>query len=118
MNLDTLDCQVLEGATVEQRVGAGASFLDVEQPGWEHLIRPDTLNIASWNDCVVCQITGLDFGSGLKVLGLRYGTPLGFFPKVDPHDDGVAERDTADLDVAWRELLKHRADTGMWSDAE
>lgn len=72
-----------------RQVDAGVSFLDAQlgRESWLDSINLDTLDVSSGLDCVVCQVTGLDFVMGMRLLGfgilhsvllMQLGVPYGF----------------------------------------
>lgn len=108
-----------------ERIDKGADLLDEKEPNWFTRINGDTLDINSFNLCVVCQVFG-DFYSGLADLGLglagklpeREASEYGFYPhkaesddELDlPHDEAVeAGKELAAAKTAyWMVLVTKR----------
>ncbi len=103
--------------TIEQRVAAGAAWLDEHEPGWERRIDLATLDLASSCRCVLGQLFAgkvSAHGSGYFWAldqGLEGTEELGFCaPLVEDH------RDWPSLDEAWIALIKERFACGLLSD--
>jgi hypothetical protein len=96
------------------RVEAGAALLNEKRPAWIDEVDPDTLQIASVNDCVLGQLYE-DYDRGLYILGLGVfnARDLGFttFRKdVSPfYEDGIGSSFPTQA-LAWRAL------TEAWTD--
>jgi hypothetical protein len=64
----------LTPALLSARVQAGVEFLD-ERLGrdvWLSRVNLATLDVSSGLDCVVCQVTGVDFVTGMALLGFHH----------------------------------------------
>ena len=66
--------------TMQDRVQAGARYLDTEHPGWEHGINLDKLHIANDCGCVIGQMTG-SYNKYVEGVGMpdQVARDLGFF---------------------------------------
>lgn len=67
-----------ESPTVKQKVAAGIKVLDQYSPEWNKSIRLEKLNISSYNQCPLAQISGeSSFASGLVQLVRRIENFIG-----------------------------------------
>lgn len=106
--------------SVEQRVAAGAAWLDEHEPGWERRIDLGVLELADDCRCVLGQLSGRTMDeaclSPFSDYVMEYGPSdtvrFGFNVMVG----GSAAAFTA-LDEAWISLIKSRFDSGTLSDA-
>lgn len=98
-------------AELEDRVEAGAEYLDKHFPGWEDRINVATLSLINCQQCVLGQLTG------------HYAEALAALPDVknllgDDEDDWARDHafsiedaqgyDWNDMTVAWKELIARR----------
>lgn len=114
-------------SSIEERVDAGASWLDSHEPGWWQEGRIDTLTL-NLSDCELCvggQLSGTDFADFIAAQmdhpGWRFDVPaLGFdvteFCECD-RECICGEDEYAVLTEAWRELVLARRATTAESDA-
>lgn len=56
--LRNLDGRIVMNVNLQDRVSAGADFLDHAKPGWASGVSTEKLNAASINNCVVGQLFG------------------------------------------------------------
>lgn len=117
-------------ATIEERVAAGAAWLDETYPGWERVLDLGTLNLAEGAHCVLGQIgraIGVAMGchvtaSGTLQLGLQtvsgYSLLFRVLPMMRVHvgygfltgnGSGVSyPSEWPALEAAWVALVKER----------
>jgi hypothetical protein len=93
---------------VIEYVADGAALLDgvrFNEPGsaerWWHRIDLDTLDVWSWDKCVLGQVFG-DYVDGLNALGLDFGFAHGFNSRAHDKDQFDA------LNQAWRTVVIQR----------
>lgn len=88
-------------------VTAGIAWLDKHEPGWAERIDLEILRLASKEDCIVCQVAGIeDFGRALSILGLEWGYSLGFSP---PCRYGVTIKEWySHAESQWRRTIAER----------
>lgn len=93
-------------ATIEERVAAGAAFLDENVPDWHERIKPEALSLVSCDACVLGQLFG-HYEKGCEALG------IGAWSAQPNHERAVdlgfsdAYNCWNDLTAAWRaELAK------------
>lgn len=103
-------------ATVEQRVQAGAAWLDEHETGWVDRIDLDRLSLEHCKRCVLGQVFGDYYDAPLA--GAPYSTeelyayadaaqPLGF--TGTRHDEMYGtDEEYAELTEAWRQLIETR----------
>ncbi len=97
-------------STVEERVAAGAAWLDANEPGWERRIDLATLEVADGCRCVLAQIMPEHrFYRILARLGLPGSRAIAYGFATDRGDWEA-------LDETWVALIKERFDTGTLSD--
>lgn len=107
--------------TAEQRVTAGAAFLDQNRPGWDALINRDRLDINSARNCVLGQLDGSYWISPLHLKpdfdGARLGLMCTCAHAIDDPENWldleafltVFDHCDADaLTAAWRNLITQR----------
>jgi hypothetical protein len=84
-----------------KRVARGVAFLDREEPGWEQRIVGSTLDVNSFQRCVLSQIYG-SYREGRKVLHLLFPVAMihGFWP--------CTPRDIHELNHAWLTVIESR----------
>lgn len=92
--------------TIEERVQAGATFLDANVPGWWKKIDLEKLDISSPFDCIIGQLYGRCY-YGLEVLGCLLGCcenkdNLGFALSVYCKDTYCI------LTKIWKNLIQQR----------
>lgn len=111
--------------TPEQRVAAGAEWLDAEWPGWEPRIDLGSLDIANGRECI-CGQGFADLVAGDDEV-IRSGYDYAYwhrFPRKDADwsaDHGFygwTADDDDDLRDAWVALIKERFSTGTLSGSE
>lgn len=95
-------------ATVEQRVAAGAAWLDEHEPGWADRIDVAELDVGMSCSCVLGQLDG-DFHDGMQERGLSVARAgqLGFTLTEDESSMNVSDEFDA-LTAAWRQLIETR----------
>jgi hypothetical protein len=102
--------------TIDDRVAAGASWLDANRPGWWQRINLDTLDLGDPCNCVLGQEYGQYHDAPHEI---RIGSnPTGAYAAVE-HGFNFNPFDPIDvhaLTVAWRTLIQTRrdADTAVW----
>lgn len=97
--------------TIEERVAAGAEFLDEAVPGWELKINLEKLDLGSCDVCMIGQLFQ-DFGAGIVGLfGDRWIVPAQVFGFMAFHTAKPEEYDA--LDVEWTRVIKERLDAGI-----
>lgn len=114
---------------VEERVAAGAEWLDANEPGWERRVDLASLELHNACRCVLGQVfndraeavqqgdnpqcveTGWDYA--LDIVRMPSTAPLGF--SIFSGGQGAAEQWAA-LDEAWISLIKERFASGLLSD--
>lgn len=85
--------------TVQDRVAAGAAFLDEKRPGWFNEIDNATLDIASAKECVCGQLFG-SYSTGIGTLGAStHSVDYGFV---------VTDTTREELNIAWCEAITAR----------
>lgn len=89
--------------SIEERVAAGAAWLDKHRPGWADAINLDQLDLADCTVCVLGQVYG-DFwnaplSDGLPGEWTRRATEMGF---ADDHGRYT------ELNEAWAALIDER----------
>jgi hypothetical protein len=106
----------------QQDVAKGAAWLDENRPGWEFKLDLAELNLSSAQTCVLGQIDGNFWESLSKMhrdgddgaqFEISWAAERGFFVITDEMDE--ATRAYNQLTDAWRDLIKHRFDTGTFS---
>lgn len=87
-------------------VSEAAKWLDRVEPGWEHRIDPDTLNIACCDNCVLGQLYD------------RYGNASAFVPAivVEDADEGPVKINDAfagsyTVTNLWKQEIKDRLES-------
>lgn len=92
----------------ETAIDQGIELFNRAVPGWRNSINLSTLDMSSEHGCVVAQVTGMSYHSGLSVLGVRldradnYGFSIQWNPKTSIAED---EEKYAELTIAWKEKL-------------
>lgn len=92
-------------STIEQRVQAGAAWLDENQPGWESKIDLDFLDQSYCYECVLGQVFG-DYWDSPLVQNATSSTrlcALGFASKAFSTSLGYKK-----LTQAWKDLISSR----------
>lgn len=87
-------------APIEQRVAAGAAFLDAVAPGWQTRVDTSTLDFDSDERCVIAQVFDSTYTSVAIDFGLfSVGVELGF--------DALSEdeHDLPELADAWEDVI-------------
>lgn len=97
---------ITEPMTVEQRVAAGAAWLDTNRPGWSELVDPATLNINDGCLCVLGQVYGHYFQSPNDA---RWADKERDQYLADVYGFNGDPREMQALNAAWRTLLAARA---------
>lgn len=88
--------------TIDERVTAGATYLDEVVPDWLGRIDVDTLDIASCSTCILGQLFGGSLDGRLRLeLDLEFARDLGFYNYPDIWEYG-------DLTEAWKTLITDR----------
>ena len=92
--------------TLEERVQAGAEYLDEIRPGWEEEVNTDHLQLNNCLDCVLGQLFG-DFDEALAELDITEGDAksMGFLLSEFRNFE---EEDYPELTDIWRDLIKKR----------
>lgn len=92
-------------ATIEERIAAGAAWLDANRPGWVDRIDLDTLRLDNPCRCILGQEYGDFYTAPYEIRGVlgEMATQLGFDAKLT--DDGA---DYAELTEAWQRLILAR----------
>ena len=105
--------------SAEERVAAGAAWLDEHRPGWERMVDLCILEMSDVEWCICGQAKAWDTASLTPIRSVD----LGFFHNaheempVDEWRVAVAA-DYVALDAAWRSLIKDRFDSGSLSGTE
>jgi len=89
-------------ATIEQRVAAGAAWLDQHEPGWLDRIDAWGLDLASSCRCILGQVYGSFYAAPDTVLD--QAAALGF----DVTDTGDNPAEFLRLEGAWWDLIERR----------
>ena len=96
--------------TIEERVEAGAKWLDANRPGWVDRINLKTLNLGDPCKCVLGQEYG-HFNSRPFTAAMDAPAGLGFeradLPYVDRSFE-AAQREYTGLTQAWRDYITAR----------
>jgi hypothetical protein len=108
----------------KEEVAQGAAWLDQNRPGWEFKLDLAELNLSSAHTCVLGQIDG-NFWETLSKMHrdgddgaqfeLSWAAERGFFVITDETKWAEGARAYNQLTDAWRDLIKHRFDTGTFS---
>lgn len=106
--------------SIEERVAAGAAWLDAEVPGWLDLIVLPDLQLSSGCNCVLGQTFG-DFDDAPLPASTRRehhvaAWPLGFqsrevaeaYGAGRKHERAVVAAEYAELETEWRRLILAR----------
>lgn len=95
----------LDAASHEVNVDAGVAFLDAKfgREFWLERIKLGTLDVASPWDCVVCQVTGLNFEEGMRLLG---ADPWHLGGQQCAFNHGFVGSDYVGLTHAWRQRVR------------
>jgi hypothetical protein len=114
--------------TIDDRVAAGAAWLDANRPGWWQRINLATLDLGDPCRCVLGQDFG-GFGKGVSAVGgdlarwMKTCANLGFYSSRDAAGTYVPteiEREYAALTAAWRTLITARRNAedpwAHWAD--
>jgi hypothetical protein len=106
----------------EERVAAGAEWLDLWFPGWEHAIDVGTLNLHNTNECICGHVA--------KAFVMNELVPKNYWTILDGYLNGSRDRaielgfnlwnfeeseSWSALTEAWIDLVKTRFDTGTLS---
>lgn len=86
--------------TIQERVEAGAAWLDANRPGWVDRINLETLALERCFDCVLGQIYG-DFCDRPEDLRGR-ATDFGF------DSGGLGRKANSELTAVWRDYITAR----------
>jgi hypothetical protein len=94
--------------TIEQRVAAGAAWLDEHRPGWEREVDPVGLDIASPCNCVLGQLEG-NYHDFVDVQSWYddQAAALGFNGRLNLTLRAIRDEQDA-LTVEWRRLIESR----------
>lgn len=105
---------------VAERVAQGAALLDIKQPGWEHRIDLDTLDIQTSTTCVLGQVfcgedDPYEYGADYLLLHDAVENPdapvmvaHGFDAPDSLHDPDVEATPWTDLTAEWRRVILQR----------
>lgn len=98
--------------SIEDRVAAGAEWLDANRPGWESLVRLDELELADCRLCVLGQVFGHFFEAPLSAKYYDLDPDKTWVPSnYAANERGFnsdADADFPALDDAWTELITAR----------
>jgi len=97
--------------TIDERVAAGAKWLDEHRPGWWQRIDLDTLNLGDPCQCVLGQLYGHFVYAPDEIWTNNLSFAGGFNAEVGlrgDYDETVTE--FAALTAAWRTLIQARRD--------
>lgn len=90
--------------SIQERVQAGAAWLDENEPGWEEKVDLDSFDMANYNKHILVQLYGSlsasPFYAGYSQL--NHGIQSGFEAPANTHEAWQP------LTTAWKELISKR----------
>jgi hypothetical protein len=112
--------------TIDDRVAAGAAWLDANRPGWWQRINLATLDLTLGCGCILGQLDG-NFYDAPEVIQAstihalkEFAAPLGFLADTDNEERLSEWEEYAALTAAWRTLIQARRNAedpwAHWAD--
>lgn len=97
--------RLTKSEVLRRRVEAGAAYLDVYYPGWEHRIDVKTLMLSSYDKCVLGQLYD-GYGAGTSVLCIEDEVAIYGNGELGQHKglgfNANTEREYGQLTKLWR----------------